>query len=381
MTKTHFIVLIGLIFSFQTSISQVTNTASDTSQNNIKEDKVANFIEKAFKYSPLPFAGYSTETSTVFGITKYNAFKIKSDALPDSLIQPSSVLLYAYYTLNKQYKINANIDIMHGSNKYNSKLDFLFLNYPSLFFGIGNNTNEDDQVLIDFKNFMIAPSFDYNFYENMYLGAKYTFNNFIDVKPIGEDTNISNKTITDNEGVQSGFGLRFIRENRDNRIRAHKGSYIFMSYDVYSHAIGSKHNYNSFLLDARKYITPIPQLTIAGQYYTEVKTGNVPIQSMAVLGGTERMRGIYENRYRDNTVAMAQIELRIPIFWIISGTTFGGMGQVAPTYSNFKMDEFKYGYGAGLRLLIDKKTSSVLRFDISFRDDGHSIFIGFNEAF
>jgi len=41
----------------------------------------------------------------------------------------------------------------------------------------------------------------------------------------------------------------------------------------------------------RKYITPIPQLTIAGQFYSEIKTGDVPIQSMAVLGGTERMRG------------------------------------------------------------------------------------------
>ncbi len=102
---------------------------------------------------------------------------------------------------------------------------------------------------------------------------------------------------------------------------------------------------------------------------------------MAVLGGTERMRGIYENRYRDKTVSMAQLELRFPIFWIISGTAFGGMGQVAPTYGDFVMDGFKYGYGAGLRLLIDEATSSVIRFDISFRQGGHSIFVGFNEAF
>lgn len=93
------------------------------------------------------------------------------------------------------------------------------------------------------------------------------------------------------------------------------------------------------------------------------------------------MRGIYENRYRDKTLSMAQLELRFPIIWIISGVSFFGMGQVAPTYGDFTMDGFKYGYGAGLRLLIDEKTSSVLRFDISFRKDGYSIFVGFNEAF
>jgi len=376
MTKR--ILLLSTVLIFAINLFSQTN---DSLKVKPKEDKVAIIIEKVFKYFPLPFAGYSTETSTVFGITKYNGFKIKSNLLPDSLIQPSSVLLYGYYTMNNQYKIYANIDLMHGDNKFNSKFEFLLLDYPSLYFGIGNNTSEDDEVLIDFKNIMFSPSFDYNFYENMYIGGKYTFNNFIDVKPIGEDSLIRDKNITDNEGIQSGLGLRFIREKRDNRIRARNGSYIFMSFDTYSHIIGSEHNYTSFLMDLRKYYTPIPQLTIAGQFYTEIKSGDVPIQSMAVLGGTERMRGIYENRYRDKTVTMGQVELRFPIFWIIGGTAFGGMGQVGPSYGDFKMDGFKYGYGAGLRLLIDEKTSSVLRFDISFREDGHSIFIGFNEAF
>jgi len=346
-----------------------------------KEDKIAKTIEKVFKYSPLPFAGYSTETSTIIGITKYNGFKIKSKTIADSLVQPSSVLLYAYYTMNNQYKIYTNIDLMHGDNKFNTKFEFLLLDYPSLYFGVGNDSKEDEKVMIDFKNILASPSLDYNFYEKMYIGAKYTFNNYINVKPIDTDTFNRDEFITDNEGIQSGFGFRFIREARDNRIRAQKGSYLFMSYDMYSNIIGSAHNYNSFIIDARKYITPIKQLTIAGQYYSEIKKGDVPIQSMALLGGTERMRGIYENRYRDNTLSMAQLELRFPLIWIISGVTFGGMGQVAPNFNDFTIDGFKYGYGAGLRLLIDEKTSSVLRFDISFRENGHSIFVGFNEAF
>lgn len=376
MIKKALLLLILLSFSYN-----LFSQKQDISPVGIKKDKVASIIEKVFKYFPLPFAGYSTETSTVFGITKYNGFKIKSHKLADSLIQPSSVLLYGYYTLNNQYKIYTNIDLMHGANKFNSKFEFLLLDYPSLYFGIGNNTKEDNKVLIDFKNIMLSPSFDYNFYEQMYIGAKYTFNNFIDVKPIEIDTLIRDKNITDNEGVQSAIGIRFIRENRDNRIRARAGSYVSISFDAYTHLLGSAHDYTSFVMDLRKYYTPDPRITIAGQFYTEIKSGDVPIQSMAVLGGTERMRGIYENRYRDKTVSMAQLELRFPIFWIIGGTTFADLGQVAPSYGDFTADGFKYGYGAGLRLLIDKETSSVLRFDLSFREDGHSIFIGFNEAF
>ncbi len=346
-----------------------------------KEDKLAKTIEKVFKYSPLPFAGYSTETSTVFGITKYNGFKIKNDNLSDSLIQPSSILIYGYYTLNKQYKIYANIDLMTGANKYNTKLEFLILDYPSLYFGIGNNSNEENQILIDFKNILVSPSLDYNFFKNLYIGSKYIYNNFIDVKPVNNDTLSRDENITNNEGVQSGIGLRFFKEGRDNRIRAKRGMYLLISYDIFNEILGSKHNYNTFLIDARNYITPIPQLTIASQFYTEIKDGDVPIQSMAVLGGTERMRGVYENRYRDKTVLTGQLELRFPIVWIVGGTVFGGMGQVGPTYKSYKIDNFKYGGGFGLRLLIDEQTSSVLRFDVSFRKGGHGIFIGFNEAF
>jgi len=54
---------------------------------------------------------------------------------------------------------------------------------------------------------------------------------------------------------------------------------------------------------------------------------------------------------------------------------------VAHEVSDFTFGDFHYGFGGGLRLLIDKATSSVLRFDVSYGASGSKIFIGFNEAF
>lgn len=378
----NILLIIGSASVFSNPIYTIEgDTLSSKGKTEVGDDKVSQIIEKVFKYSPLPFAGYSTETNLVLGITKYNAFKLRDGKMADSLIQPSSILAYAYYTLNHQYKFYANIDLMHGGNRFNSKLEFLFLDYPSLYFGVGSDSKDDDKLLIDFKNFKLAPSFDYNIYEKMYVGAKYTFNNYIDVKAVDSLGLEAEKLIQENEGIQSGFGMTFYREKRDNRLRATKGSYLYITHDIFTEYLGSQFNYSSTIVDLRKYITPIPQLTIAGQFYSEIKTGDVPIQSLAVLGGTERMRGIYENRYRDHTVVISQVELRFPIVWILSGVAFAGMGQVQNGFEDYIMSDFKYGYGAGLRLLIDKTTSSVLRFDISFREDGHSIFIGFNEAF
>jgi hypothetical protein len=353
--------------------------ANDSTENISFADKTQNFIEKAFKYFPLPFGGYATETSWVLGITKYNAWKFKSTTLPDSLIQPSSILAYVYYTGEQQYKFYLDADLMHHSNKFNSQFEFLFLDYPSLYFGLGNKNEIDSGYLVDYKNLMISPTFYYNVHEKIYIGAKYTFNNFIDVKNLVSNSNDS--LIELNEGIQSGLGFHMYREARDNRIRARKGSYLNVSYDYYGKYLGSDFDYGAFMLDYRKYISPIPQLTIAGQFFTELTHGDVPIQSMPVVGGAYMMRGVYENRYRDKQMLMAQLELRFPLFWIISGATYASLGQVAPKVSDLRIDDFHLGYGAGFRILIDEATSSVLRFDFSFNKDGHSIFIGFNEAF
>jgi len=82
------------------------------------------------------------------------------------------------------------------------------------------------------------------------------------------------------------------------------------------------------------------------------------------------------------------INLRINILiflLIVSGNIYGqDSTRVAPKGDKaaaLVQEVFKYGYGTGFRVLIDKATDSVLRFDWSFRKGGHGSFIGFNEAF
>ncbi len=353
---------------------------ADSSKQKSFGDKAQNFIEKAFKYAPLPFGGYATETGALLGITKYNAWKFKSDILPDSLIQPSSILAYVYFTEKHQYKVYTILDMMQKSNKINTRFEFLLLDYPSLYFGLGNENDPDSGYVVDYKNVMISPSFYYNFYEKVYVGAKYTFNNYLDVKNV--DSRPNDSLMMTNEGIQSGLGLHLFRENRDNRINAKRGSYLNISYDIYSKFFGSDFNYGLFIIDYRKYVSPWPTaITFAGQFLSTFSHGDIPIQSMPVVGGAYMMRGIYENRYRDRQMLSAQMEMRFPIFWIISGAAFGGIGQVAPKLEDFRFEEFHPAYGLGLRVLIDEKTSSTLRFDLSFSHNAHTIFVGFNEAF
>ena len=342
-------------------------------------EKAESLFGKLFKYAPIPYLGYSTETNLAFGVIKYNAFRIPGHRLPDSLIRLSNVSLYGLYTLNNQYEIRLKLDLMTGANRFNTVLEARFRDFPMKYFDVGNDTPEEAGELTDFKNLLIAPGFNYKIYRENYIGVRYIFDNYLKVKVVNEKE--GGPDLGGNEGVQSGLGIKYFREGRDNRLRAIRGSYIYFSFDLFSHMLGSAFDYNALTIDLRKYYSPIPRLTFAGQIYSEIKSGDIPVQSLAVVGGKYRMRGIYWGRYRDKSMAMAQVEVRFPIYRIIRGTVFGGMGQVGPRLADYRGNGFHTAGGVGLRALIDKATSSVLRMDLGFSREGYTIFFGFGEAF
>lgn len=343
-------------------------------------------MEKVVKYSPLPILSYSTETNWMFGLSKYNGFRMGAKGVNDESIQPSQVTALAYFTLNKQYKVGAEVDLMFSRNKYRSHTEIYFLDYPELYYGVGNETKFEDEVLIDMKNIFVFTGFEYNISKALYVGLYYHFDHYFTID-YTDTLGIENPDpLTDNEGIQSGLGINFARETRDNRFNASKGSYLFIKYMNYGKWLGSKFDYNLFILDARKYITPWRSLTIAMQLYTEARFGNVPVQSLALMGGDDRMRGILIGRYRDHTIIDSQIEFRFPIVWIFGGTVFGGMGQVAPDYSSYSLNGWHWTTGVGLRIMVDSEHKTNLRFDVGFSRDHQFIwrqlyFFTFSEAF
>lgn len=122
-------------------------------------------------------------------------------------------------------------------------------------------------------------------------------------------------------------------------------------------------------------------MTIAAQIYTEGRFGDVPVQSLALMGGDNRMRGIYLGRYRDHTIIDGQVELRFHLVWILGATVFGGLGEVAPDYGSYTFDGIRWSGGGGLRLMVDSKNKTNLRFDVGVSKDRVLFFFTFLEAF
>lgn len=209
------------------------------------------------------------------------------------------------------------------------------------------------------------------------------YSNYFDVElaDSGESLPEDSIRLAHNIGRQSAIGVKVLIEGRDNRLNGKSGYFIDASFRVFDDAIGSEYNYTFFKADLRYYITPNKNLTIASQLRTESKNGDVPVQSLALMGGDYSMRGIYRGRFRDNVAVDMQTELRFPVFWILGATVFGGLGQVAPEYGALQMNQFHYVYGAGLRLKVDSKHDVNLRFDIGFSEDQTIFIMNFAEVF
>ena len=355
----------------------------DTTMEVSKLDRINAKMEKFIKYSPLPMVSYSSETDWLFGLTKINAFRMGTKDQNDVSIQPSQITGFLYLTLNKQYKGLVTSDLIFGKNKYKSYTQIIFIDFPNYYFGVGDYTELADECLVETENLSIEQSFSYNITKQWYVGIKYLYNNYykVDLVPNSELYHCNIADLGKNKGLQSGLGIKINRETRDNRFNAKKGSYIYFEYMNFGSWIGSKFDYNSYVLDLRKYITPLKWLTIAGQFYTEAKYGNVPIQSLALMGGDNRMRGIYIGRFRDKTMIEGQVELRFPIYWIFGATVFSGLGEVAPELGKLSLSGTKWTYGAGLRINMNEATRSNIRLDIGFFEGQPLYFFTFLEAF
>jgi len=380
-----------LDYTLANSLFETTKTDTIKNQQNdstkikskSKLDNINKTMEKVVKYSPLPVVSYSSETNWLFGLTKINTFRLGTKDQSDTTIQPSQITALAYLTLNNQYKFNVNVALMFGKNKYKSTSHFLIFDFPQFYFGIGNETKKEDVCLVQYKNLSVAQSFSYRLTKRWYIGMKYIYSNFstVDTVENGEACNTNYTDLSANEGVLSGIGVRIARETRDNRFNAKKGSFLFFEYVNVGKWIGSDFGYNTFVFDYRKYITPLKWLTIAGQIYAEANLGDVPVQTLALMGGDSRMRGIYSGRFRDHTMIEGQVEFRFPLFWIFGGVLFTGLGEVSPDLNGYTLNGIKWTYGAGLRLTVHEETRTNLRFDVGFFQLDPLFFFTFSEAF
>jgi outer membrane protein assembly factor BamA len=267
-------------------------------------------------------------------------------------------------------------------NKYMILSYFNYKKTPEYMLGIGNDVSIDDVEEVTQNRLKFSTAAMRLVKKNYYAGVSLDFSDYYGIETDSNSFLIRDNVTGLHGGTNIGVGLAGALDSRDNRYNAYKGALLLTTFTFYPKFLGSRYEFTSVYIDARKYFNPWLKHVIAIQATTTYTSGDVPFYDLALMGGEDRMRGYYKGALRDKVLFDTQVEYRMPIWNIFGLATWIATGRVADSYSNMSLDGFWLSFGGGVRIRVDTKNNTNLRFDMGFGPNGVSgFYFNFAEAF
>jgi hypothetical protein len=355
---------------------------SDTSPQKDTLSKFDKFNQKAeafFKWAPAPIITYSTEAGNTFGLAKFNLFH---PSKKDSISKPSKLAEVVTFSTKGRVNISVANDLILKENKYMILSYFNYKKTPEYLLGIGNDVSLDDVEEVTVNRLKFATAAMRLVKENYYAGISLDFSDYYGIETDSNSFLIRDEISGLRGGTDVGVGFAGALDSRDNRYNAFKGALLLTTITFYPKFLGSRYEFTSIYIDARKYFNPWLKHVIAIQATTTYTSGDVPFYDLALMGGEDRMRGYYKGALRDKVLFDTQLEYRLPIWNIFGLATWVATGRVADSYKNMSLDGFWLSYGGGVRIRVDSENNTNLRFDMGFGPGGVSgFYFNFAEAF
>jgi outer membrane protein assembly factor BamA len=328
---------------------------------------------------PIPVLYYTPETKLAFGIAAQYYFRPAGAGLE---ARPSTLTPVFIYTTNSQVVAEFYSDLWWSQEEYHFNGYAGYSKFPDRFYGIGNDTSQDDEEDYTPRYTRLRASIEQRFFAAFRFGVGYQFEH-AKLDEVEEGGLLEGGDILGSEGgVVSGGSVLASWDTRDNIFSASRGQYHQLTVDLNGSALGSDYDFGRYVLDLRGYVDTMPDHVLALQGYFGFETGDPPFQHLFLFGGQDLMRGYYLGRFRDKNMIALQAEYRIvPILWRLGAVVFGGIGDVADEPSNFAIGDFKYSIGGGIRFLLIRAEGIALRLDFGFGDGDSGFYITLGEAF
>jgi len=334
--------------------------------------------QKGFGYAFIPAVFYTPETGFAGGASVLLFFRGKDrseDARPSTLAptliftEKSQVIAVVGYELNLQRELYR---VTGGTG---------FLRFPDLFWGIGPDTPDSNEEDYTPRTAFFSTAVQRRIRSRFSLGLAYEFGHseISDVKAGGL---LDGGTIPGSDGgTVSGAGAVFTWDSRDNLFYAMRGSFHTLSATFFDRSLGSDFAFQRYIVDLRTYFSVLGSNVLALQAVGSFISGDPPFQMMSQIGGSERMRGYYQGRYRDKHAIVLQAEWRRRLWWRLGVAAFAGVGDVAPRLSDFRLRDGRAAVGGGLRFLIDRGEGISVRMDFGRIGGTPGPYLTINEAF
>jgi outer membrane protein assembly factor BamA len=327
----------------------------------------------------LPIIARSIETGWSFGVASASTFHLKSR---DTATRTSNAQALALYTTRKQFVVALNGSIYFPGERFIVNEQLSYSSFPDNFWGLGKHAPDSSKESYKFQQYYIYLHPQYKIGRNLFLGVVYEYQRVFNTQYLKGGL-FDRQNVLGRNGYQvSGLGLSFTYDTRNNAFSPDRGVMLQFYFDHFAPLFGSDYQYTNYVLDLRRFIRVYKEQVLALQVFGSFNGGEVPLRSLAYLGGANSMRGYYAGRYRDKNAAVVQAEYRVPLFWRIGAVGFGDIGNVGPELKDINFQHFKYSYGGGLRVALNQKEKLNLRLDYGLakgRSQGFYLQIG--EAF
>jgi outer membrane protein assembly factor BamA len=362
MTKIKSLLIFTLLFLKSLQAQEMVREDSVPSQNRLY---------------PIPIFFWSPETKFAGGF----AVSYLMQAAHDSIARPTSLGATFIYSQKKQIVTALSYDHYWDRNIYHFVGSLGYSKFPTIFYGIGNQMPDSNGENFTPKSLSLIMNLHKKIRHGLYLGGQYELD-YTQLAKIKTGGKLETNSITGKKsGTSSGLGATASWDTRDNTLYPTAGSYDQLSIIPFAGIFGSHYRFIRTTLDVRQYFSLWKTHVFAYQLYANIITGDPPFYKMSLLGGSNLMRGYYEGRYRDRDMLAFQVEYRLPVWWRFGVVGFAGYGDVAHRLSDFRIKDFKYSVGYGIRFGIDPQNRLNIRLDIGYGKNSAYPTIAFQEAF
>jgi outer membrane protein assembly factor BamA len=183
------------------------------------------------------------------------------------------------------------------------------------------------------------------------------------------------------DSANPALGVQAVYDDRDSHLSSHHGG--FWAFDVHalpSHLapMDSANDTWQAQADWRQFQELMGGVVLAHRLSGGSSLGEPSYSERYTLGGTSRLRGFEDNRFRGRQFYCLQEELRVPVWKMISAATSVDLGDIG----DGALGRPRRSLQAGLRAGIPPSYGMKARMDMGFGDGGErSLALVFGESF
>jgi hypothetical protein len=327
-----------------------------------------------------PTLAFAPETSWEVGLSTLFVYY----ANKDTTNRLSEINGFTFYTFRGQYGASLEHALYTHQNRWSFIGKSKIQNFPLLYFGIGPNTPETHEALVEARLLNIKERALKRVVKNIFAGVEIDFQRLAKVEFVPHGSATITKPLGHEGSANLRLGAGILYDDRHNVLNVRKGAFAELALLHYNTAWGSDFSFTSILSDNRLYKPIDSRNVLALQAYGQFTIGQPPFNQLSLLGGESLMRGYYTGRFRDKNQLAAQAEFRmLPLGFTKrwGAAVFGGTGTVFNQFHHLSLDNFVLAGGAGLRFLLFPKKDIFSRVDLAFTKEGTGIYLFIGEAF